>query len=80
MKVKNKRFFRQELFVDRVQTALKHRQMDYDNLCEVLNDEVGYEITKSNLKLYISERTINQKPEKNQSKTIYVLKERLNKK
>ena len=59
MKVKNKRFFRQELFVDRVQTALKHRQMDYDNLCEVLNDEVGYEITKSNLKLYISERTIN---------------------
>ena len=30
MKVKNKRFFRQELFIDRVQTALKHWKMDYD--------------------------------------------------
>lgn len=59
MKEENKEFFKQSILIDRVQHAMAQRGIDFDTLCDVLNRNVKYSITKSNLKLYISDRTPN---------------------
>ncbi len=59
MKEENKEFFKQSILIDRVQHAMAQRGIDFDTLCDVLNQNVKYSITKSNLKLYISDRTPN---------------------
>ena len=53
MKEENKEFFKQSILIDRVQHAMAQRGIDFDTLCDVLNQNVKYSITKSNLKLYI---------------------------
>lgn len=59
MKIENKEFFEPEIFIDRVTEAMRIRSLNYDHLYEILNDKVGYSITRSNLKIYIHQRTPN---------------------
>lgn len=59
MKSENCEFFRQNTFIDRVQTSMARRDLDYDQLCEIMNDKVGFSITKGNLRMYIGQRVPN---------------------
>ena len=56
---KNKDFFSQDIFVERVTEAMKERGITYTELTEILNDRVGFKITKGNLKMYITNRAPN---------------------
>lgn len=59
MREENKGFFKQSVFIDRVQCAMARRDMDYDQLCDVLNNKVKYSIAKGNLRMYIAQRSPN---------------------
>lgn len=59
MKTENKGFFESEVFIERVTEAMRIRGLNYDQLCDLLNDNVGYSVTRSNLKIYINQRTPN---------------------
>ena len=55
----NKEFFKQNLFTDRVEGTMTRRNIDYDQLSELLNEEIKYGIAKGNLRMYITQRTPN---------------------
>ena len=59
MREENKDFFKQNIFIDRVQSAMARRDMDYDQLCTLLNDKIKYGIVKGNLRVYIAQRAPN---------------------
>ncbi len=59
MKTENKEFFENNVFFSRVEYIMRCKGLNYDKLCYILNNEVGYIITKSNLKIYVTNRIPN---------------------
>lgn len=59
MKEANKTFLEIKCFAENVEGAMRQKGIDYEELCALLNNEVGYKITKSNLKMYVKDRVPN---------------------
>lgn len=59
MREENKDFFKQNIFLERVQSAMARRDIDYDQLCDLLNNKVNFKIAKGNLRMYIAQRAPN---------------------
>ena len=53
MKEDNKKFFSDEIFYERITTAMELRGLTIDGLFKIICKDVGYEITKNNLNLYL---------------------------
>lgn len=53
MKEENKKFLDVETFNKRVFEVMKYKGITIDNLFEIINNEIGYEITKNNLNIYL---------------------------
>lgn len=56
---KNKGFFVQDVFIERATEAMKERGITYTELTDILNNRVGYDVSKNNLKTYITKRIPN---------------------
>lgn len=53
MKDENRRFITSDSFYERVKLVMDYKNISIDSLYEIINKEIGYEISKNNLNIYL---------------------------